>query len=54
MFWLDKIVLNWFNGLFNGTNILGYEVGKFTFLSICGIAVAELYNIKNKFKGGVK
>jgi|GEM_PF-4113758 len=54
MFWLDKLILSWINGLFNGTNVLGYEVGKVAFLSICGVMAAELYNIKNKHKRGVK
>jgi len=52
MFWVDKVVLDWVNNLFSNTSILGYEVGKFAFLSICGVMVAELYSIKNKHKKG--
>ncbi|WP_461614387.1 hypothetical protein [Clostridium sp. Marseille-QA1073] len=54
MFWLDKVVLDCFNNLFSNTNVFGYEVGKFAFISILGMVAAELYNIKNKHKRGVR
>jgi hypothetical protein len=51
---LDNVVLEWFQKLFSSTNVLGCPIGKFTFLSIGGLMAAELYNIKNKHKRGVK
>lgn len=47
---LDKVVLEWFSKLFNNTYVLGFPLGKFTFLSMGGIMMAEIYRIKNNHK----